>query len=133
MRNDKLFMSQGIEVRVPFFDVEMINNFLQVSENKKFGYRGSSKFILKNLFKKEIFNTTRRKWGLQSPLAKWMKKELQPYLKEILSSTYYEGSKKYINFDEVENLIKIHKEKYFNHLLLWSLVNLQIYLRKFKL
>ena len=133
MRNDKLFMSQGIEVRVPFFDVEMINNFLQVSENKKFGYRGSSKFILKNLFKNEIHNTTKRKWGLQSPLAKWMKKELQPYLKEILSSSYYDGSKKYINFNEVENLIKLHKEKYFNHFLLWSLVNLQIYLRKFKL
>ena len=60
-------------------------------------------------------------------------KELQPYLKEILSRSYYEGSKNYINFDEVEKLIKIHKEKYFNHVLLWSLVNLQIYLRKFKL
>ena len=133
MRNDKIFMSQGIEVRVPFLDVEMINNFLQINENQKFGYRGISKFMLKNLFKKEINLTTKKKWGLQSPLAKWMKKELQPYLKEILSRSYYEGSKNYINFDEVEKLIKIHKEKYFNHVLLWSLVNLQIYLRKFKL
>ena len=133
IRNDKMFMSQGIEVRVPYLDVEMINNFLQTSEHKKFGYRGTSKYMLKNLFKNEIHSTTKKKWGLQSPLSKWMKKELQPFLKEILSSTYYEASKNYINFDEVEKLIKIHKEKYYNPLLLWSLVNLQIYLKKFKL
>ena len=34
---------------------------------------------------------------------------------------------------QVENLIKIHKEKYFNHHLLWSLVSFQIYRRQNKL
>ena len=62
-----------------------------------------------------------------------MKKELQPYLKEILSPHYYSGSKNYLNFDEIQKLIMMHKERYFNHHLLWSLVSLQIYLRKNKL
>ena len=29
-------------------------------------------------------NKTKRKWGLQSPLAKWMKNELQPFLRTTL-------------------------------------------------
>ena len=132
-RNDAIFMNRGIELRVPFYDEEMINFFLKLNMHKKFGYMGKSKHLLKKLFKKEIVNTTKRKWGLQSPLAKWMKNELQPYLKEVLSPNYYNGSEKYLNFDEISKLIKLHKEKYFNHHLLWSLVSFQIFLRKNKL
>ena len=62
-----------------------------------------------------------------------MKNELQPFLKEILSPGYYDGSNKYLNFDEIHKLINLHREKYFNHHLLWSLVSLQIYIRQNKL
>ena len=132
-RNDAIFMNNGIELRVPFYDEEMINYFLKLNIHKKFGFRGKSKYFLHSIFRGEIYRTTKKKWGLQSPLAKWMKKELQPYLKEILSPHYYSGSKNYLNFDEIQKLIMMHKERYFNHHLLWSLVSLQIYLRKNKL
>ncbi len=132
-RNDAIFMNKGIELRVPFYDEEMINLFLKLSIHKKFGFRGKSKHFLYSLFKNEIYNKTKRKWGLQSPLAKWMKNELQPFLKEILSPGYYDGSNKYLNFDEIHKLINLHKEKYFNHHLLWSLVSFQIYIRQNKL
>ena len=34
LRNDKIFMSQGKEVRVPLLDMNLINKFLMFSENK---------------------------------------------------------------------------------------------------
>jgi asparagine synthase (glutamine-hydrolysing) len=132
LRNDKIFMDSGIEVRVPFYDVELLNNLMMMSTFKKFGYRFKSKDLLKKIFKDDIHSLVDKKWGLQSPLAKWMKGPLQNYIKEILSLTYYNSSN-ILNFDNIEKLIKIHKEKYFNPELLWSLVMIQIYLRKYQL
>ena len=133
LRNDKIFMNEGIEVRVPLLDLKIINNFLGLSEFKKYQYLFQNKGLVKKIFKNEINKLVRKKWGLQSPYAKWMKGPLQNFLKEILSEQYYSGSKKFINFENINTLIKIHKEKYFNPDLLWSLVMLQIFLRKFKL
>ena len=58
---------------------------------------------------------------------------LQEFLKQVLSKDYYSNSKNYFNFDEINKLIFIHKEKYYNPNLLWSLAMMQIFLRNFKL
>ena len=55
----------------------------------------------------------KKKWGLQSPIAKWMKGPLQPFLKEILNKDYYANSSKYLNFKNINHLIDLHKEKYY--------------------
>ena len=132
LRNDKIFMDSGIEVRVPFYDVELINNLMMTSTFRKFGYKFKSKHLLKKIFKDDIHSLVNKKMGLQSPLAKWMKGPLQNYIKEILSPAYYDSSN-LLNFDNIEKLIKTHKEKYHNPELLWSLVMIQIYLRKYQL
>ena len=54
LRNDKIFMDSGIEVRVPLLDLEIINNILMMSPSKKFGYKFHSKYFVKNIFKKNI-------------------------------------------------------------------------------
>lgn len=133
LRNDKIFADQGIEVRVPLLDQDIINSFLNLSEHKKFGYKFKSKSLLTNLFKDEIFSYSKKKWGLQSPFAKWMKNSLHKFLLEILNDGYYSNSKNYFNFQEISNLLKKHKEEYFNPDFIWSLVMIQIFLRKFKL
>lgn len=133
LRNDKIFAQSGIEVRVPLLDTGIINNFLQISEYKKFNYIFKSKGLLKKIFEKDIHSLVKRKWGMQSPYAKWMKGPLQNFLKEILSPGYYKESDKYFNFVEISKLITKHKEEYYNPHLLWSLVMLQIFLRKFQL
>ena len=133
LRNDKIFAQAGIEVRVPLLDVSIIENFLQISEYKKFNYRLKSKGFLKKIFEKDIHSLVKRKWGMQSPYAKWMKGPLQNFLKEILSPGYYKESNNYLNFKEISKLITKHKEEYHNPHLLWTLVMLQIFLRKFKL
>ena len=133
LRNDKIFMNEGIEVRVPLLDLNIIQNFLNISEYKKFNYIFQSKGLIKNLFKNDIHQLVSKKWGLQSPYAKWMKGPLQKFLYEVLSKDYYSKSIDYFNFDEIQKLIKIHKEKYYNPDLLWSLAMMQIFLRNFKL
>ena len=80
-----------------------------------------------------VVQTVKKKRGLQSPIAKWMKKELQPFLHDILNKNYYDNSKNYLNFNNIENLLKRHKEEYHNPHLIWSLVTFQIFLKKFKL
>jgi asparagine synthase (glutamine-hydrolysing) len=133
LRNDKIFMNEGIEVRVPLLDLKIVENFLNQSEFKKFQYKFESKSLVKNLFKNDIHQLVGRKWGLQSPYAKWMKGPLQKFLKEVLSKDYYSNSRDYFNFDKINELISIHKEKYYNPDLLWSLAMMQVFLRNFKL
>jgi asparagine synthase (glutamine-hydrolysing) len=125
-------MDSGIEVRVPLLDEDLINNLLMISSSKKFGYKFKSKHLMKKLFKNDIHSLVKKKWGMQSPVAKWMKGPLQNYIKEILSPGYYDSSK-YFNFDNISKLITTHKEKYHNPELLWSLVMMQIYLKKYRL
>jgi len=132
IRNDKIFMDSAIEVRVPLLDENLINNFIMMSSYRKYSYRFSSKNLIKNIFKKDLNSLVKTKWGMQSPLAKWMKGPLQSYIKEILSANYYNSSN-LLNFKNIEKLINTHKKKYYNPELIWSLVMMQIFLRKYKL
>ena len=133
LRNDKIFSNEGIEVRVPMLDEGIVNKFLNISEHRKFGYLFKSKSLLKKIYKNDIHSLTKKKWGLQSPFAKWMKNPLQNFLKEVLSEGYYENSKNYFNFKNIQNLIIKHKKEYHNPDFLWSLVMMQLFLRKFRL
>ena len=59
-------------------------------------------------------------------------KKNEEYVSEILSPDYYNSSY-HFNFDNIKKLIQIHKERYYNPELLWSLVMMQIFLKSFKL
>ena len=52
MRNDKIFMNKGIEVRVPFLDQEMIEKFLFLNQYTKIGFLNNIKPYIQNNFKK---------------------------------------------------------------------------------
>jgi len=131
-RNDNIFMHFGIEARVPYMDQKMIEKFLFLDVKKKYDNFYFNKGLLKKIFKNK-FVYLQRKHGLQSPLAKWMKKELQSFIKEVLTDQYYKASTEIFNFNEIQKLIKRHSEEYYNPDLLWSLVCLQIFLRNYKL
>ena len=133
LRNDKIFMSQGKEVRVPLLDINLINKFLMLNEKKKFGNFLRSKYLLKNLFRNDIHSLVKNKWGLQSPYAKWLKGPLNAFAREILSENYYSNSEKYLNFNNIQKMLVKHQSEYYNPALIWSLINLQLFLRKFKL
>lgn len=132
LRNDKIYSHRGIEARVPFLDKDIIQNYLMADDLKKFGFTFSSKKILKDLFKNELKDILKKKSGFNTPFAGWLRKDLYKFAKEILSKNYYNSSQ-LINFDECEKLLNNHKKNYFDPFLIWNVINLQIFLRKFKI
>ena len=104
-----------------------------MKERKKFGNTFTSKNLLKKIFNNEIHSLVKGKWGMQSPYAKWLKGPLNIFAKEILSKGYYSNSDKYFNFDNIQKMLLKHQREYYNPALIWSLINLQLFLRKFRL
>ena len=132
LRNDKIYSHNGIEARVPFLDKNIIENYLMANDLKKFGLSFSSKKILKNLFKTELQDILKKKSGFNTPFAGWLREGLFEFAKAILSKEYYNSSE-LINFNECEKLLKNHKKNYYDPFLIWNVINLQIFLRKFKI
>ena len=126
LRNDKIYANKGIEVRVPFLDKNIIENFLMLSDFKKFGLLFKNKNILINSFNKVLGMTVKKKLGFNSPFAGWLRDDLFNFASEVLNKNYYDSSN-YINLGECQKLIKKHKEKYYDPYLIWNLISLQIF------
>ena len=131
LRNDKIYSNKGIELRVPFLDKELINKYLMTSDFKKFGFRFRSKNLIINNFKKELQGTLKKKYGFNSPFAGWLRKELFDFANLVLSKDYYDSSN-IIDLSECKKLIYKHKNEYFDPYMIWNLISLQIFLRKYK-
>ena len=131
LRNDKIYANRGIEVRVPFLDQNIIEKFLMTSDYKKFGFFFNSKNLLKKSYKNELKMTSKKKLGFNSPFAGWLRNEIYEFAKSVLSKNYYDSSH-HINLDECQKLIHKHKKEYYDPFLIWNLISLQIFLRKFK-
>jgi len=129
-RNDKIFMNSGVEVRVPFLDQEMIENFLYIKDYKKIGFFQNNKPYLRSLFKNELNHLTKKKQGFDSPFSFWLQNKLFDFAKSILTKDYYNGEK-YLNYNYIQDFVKNFKRDGKNPYLLWSLIVLQVYLKKF--
>ena len=66
LRNDKIYANKAIEVRVPFLDKDIIENFLMISDFKKFGLFFRNKNILMKSYKKVLKMTTKKKLGFNN-------------------------------------------------------------------
>ncbi len=132
LRNDKIYANSSIELRVPFLDQKIIENYLMINDYKKYGpFFKYKNLIIKN-FKKELQININKKLGFNTPFASYLRSELFIFAKKILSKDYYNSSN-YIDFNECERLLNKHKNKYFDPYLIWNLVSLQIFLRRFGL
>lgn len=126
LRNDKIYMNEGIEVRVPFLDQEMIENFLFFSEFKKINFLKKTKPLLRNLFQDKLKNTLTIKKGFDSPFQVWIneKKNLDK-IKFFFSKEYY--SSDLVDYDMIFS--KLNK-KVKNSFEIFSLLMFQIFLKK---
>jgi asparagine synthase (glutamine-hydrolysing) len=124
MRNDKIFMSKGIEVRVPFLDQEMIEKFLFLESNKLHPFK--YKNFLKNLFKDDLKKTLTEKKGFDSPYVFWLKEEKNlSKIKFYLSKEYYNSE--LINYDEVKEILSKNKINFYQ---IFSILVFQIFLKQ---
>ncbi len=83
---DKMSMAVGVEVRVPFLDLDLVDLAAQIP--LRFKQRGrTGKWVLKQAMARalpaEILS--RPKTGFGAPLRRWLKRELRPLLHDVLS------------------------------------------------
>ncbi len=130
-RNDKIYGDKGIEVRVPFLDRKIIENNLMVNSFKKYGYLLRSKNLLLKNYKQVSKLTEKKKLGFNSPFTKWLKNEIYEFGKTILSKEYYDSSS-ILNLEWCRKILDQHKYSYCDPYLIWNLISLQIFLRKYK-
>jgi len=83
---DKMSMAEGVEVRVPFLDLDLVEFASQIPSYYK--QRGSEgKWILKKAMEPYLPGDViyRSKTGFGAPLRRWLKVELRDWLTETLS------------------------------------------------
>jgi len=94
-----------------------------------------TKIIFKETFVKDIppFLLKEPKRGWFSPGAKWLRRpKIYGLAKEILSESYYSGTKSAFNWDEVQKVLEDHKnKKEYNATVLWALMTFQIWAKSY--
>jgi asparagine synthase (glutamine-hydrolysing) len=129
---DRMTMATSLECRVPLLDDTMVDLSLGMPSNLKIRGR-ELKYVLKkalrDLLPPEILH--RKKRGFGAPVGAWLKAELAPLLKRILSSEQVRR-RGVFRPEAVEKTIALHeasREDHTDHLL--ALMNFEIWCRIF--
>ena len=130
--SDKMSMAAGVELRVPFLDLELVeyasclpNNILQKGVNNK--------WVLKKILEDFLPNNLiyRSKSGFGAPVRKWIKSDLQNISNDLLSKSIIE-SRGFFSYDRISKLIKDNNlNKIDASYLLLSIISIELWCRKF--
>lgn len=130
---DLMSMAQGLEVRVPFLDVNVVNFIFSLPDDYKIT-SSLRKRILQDAFRDvlpaELYN--RPKKGFEVPLLKWLRKEMKSLITDDLLSKKFIEEQNIFNYSEIEKL----KKQLFSrnpgdvHARIWGLVVFQWWWRK---
>ena len=112
-------------------DKQIIEDYLMIKDSKKYGLFFKSKNILLKNYPELIKFILKKKIGFLSPFSGWLRKEIYEFGKEILSKQYYDSSD-IIDLDFSQKLLNKHREGYCDPYLIWNLISLQIFLKKYK-
>jgi asparagine synthase (glutamine-hydrolysing) len=85
---DKMSMAEGVEVRVPFLDLDLVEFAAQVPAELK--QRGSGgKWILREAMKRHLPHEIvyRPKTGFGAPLGRWLREDLREWIRDVLSES----------------------------------------------
>ena len=110
LRADKMGMANGLEVRVPLLD----KNLVEFSENIPFSQKinlSNAKIILKQAFSGRIpdYLLKQPKRGWFSPGAKWLRRpEVLSKAREVLLPNYYKPTKEMFDWRKIEEILENH-------------------------
>ncbi len=131
---DLMSMANGLEVRVPFLDVEVVNFIFSLPSDYKIT-PDLRKRILQDAFKDilpiQLYN--RPKKGFEVPLLKWFRKEMKSLIMDDLLSQKFIQEQGIFNYAEISEL----KNQLFSsnpgdiHARIWALVVFQWWWRKY--
>lgn len=125
---DKMSMAAGVEVRVPFLDVELLRLADSLPSNLKIKGR-HGKWILKKAMEKDLPKEViyRKKIGFGMPLREWFRKDLKDFINDYLGEA---NLNKYDVFDskKIHELISGNAQEKDNSYILFSILCIQIWL-----
>jgi len=129
---DKASMAEGVEVRVPYLDKDLVEFSTKLPINLKM--KGKTvKYILKKVAERYLPHDViyRPKAGFGAPVRKWIVRDLDPMIKERLSKKEIEKYG-FFNADEVHKLIEDNKSgKVDASYTIWCLLAIQSWMRQF--
>jgi asparagine synthase (glutamine-hydrolysing) len=132
MLTDKMTMATSIECRVPLLDDRLVDLAGSMPSNLKIRGRTLKhilKTALRGLLPDEILY--RKKRGFGAPMGAWLKQELAPLLRGVLSRDSVER-RGWFRWDSIATTIAMHesnREDHTDHLL--SLMNLELWCRMY--
>ncbi|MEQ8239370.1 MAG: asparagine synthase (glutamine-hydrolyzing) [Cyclobacteriaceae bacterium] len=131
---DRMSMANGLEVRVPFLDHELVQNAFQLDAHLKANASGR-KLILKNTFE-ELLPTAllnRPKHGFEVPLLDWFRKDLAAELNELVFNEKTISEQAIFNWEEIKRIKKkLHSlDPGDVHVQVWTLYVFQKWYRQF--
>lgn len=131
---DLMSMANGLEVRVPFLDYEVVNYLFSLPSHYKID-KNLRKKILQDAFRDALpaalYN--RPKKGFEVPLLKWFRKEMKSLITDDLLSRKRIEEQGVFNYAEIEKL----KQQLFSsspgdvHARIWGLIVFQWWSKKF--
>ncbi|HWN44030.1 MAG TPA: asparagine synthase C-terminal domain-containing protein, partial [Thermoanaerobaculia bacterium] len=132
VKADKMTMASGVELRVPFLDHRVVELGGRIPP--RYRIKGwTTKYILKKAMEKHLPHEIlhRGKMGFPTPLARMFQGEMRPYVAEVLGSDRHLG-RGYFRPEVVRAMVSEHMEgKQDHHRVLWQLLVLEEWHRKF--
>jgi len=129
---DRMSMAASLEARVPFLDHRLVEYAFSLPSSVKL--KGTTgKYILKRAAEKYLPKSVvyRQKMGFGVPLGPWFRQELKPLLMDTLRSSKFRN-RGYFNPVKVEALLQEHMSgKKDHHLLLYGLLLVELWHRRF--
>ena len=132
---DLMSMANGLEIRVPFLDYEVVNFIFSLPGNFKM-HSGLRKRILQDAFHDilpiQLYN--RPKKGFEVPLLKWFRREMKSLIMDDLLSEKFIKEQNIFDYTEIEKL----KQKLFSanpedvQARIWGLIVFQWWWKKYK-
>jgi asparagine synthase (glutamine-hydrolysing) len=133
-RGDRMMMAGSIEGRMPFMDVVLASVIARFPDKFLIGRRGGKAILraaVANVLPPEVLN--RKKIGFRVPFNEWFRGPYRQYIRDMLTSEASHVAR-ICDGKLVRRLVDRHLAGRQNHeRILWSLVNLEIFLRTFKL
>jgi asparagine synthase (glutamine-hydrolysing) len=128
---DRMSMAHGLEVRSPFLDRELVELALRLPRAARvlgMSRKRALKRAVRDLLPAEILN--RRKRGFSVPLDRWFRSDLRHYVDTTLGSA---GARlrQHVVPEAIDRLLAEHHSGKVNHRdTLWTLLTLEIFLRR---
>jgi asparagine synthase (glutamine-hydrolysing) len=132
-REDRMMMAGSIEGRMPFMDVELARLIARFPDSLLSRSRGG-KAVLRSCMEKIVPSPIldRKKNGFRVPINEWFRGSHRMMVHELLSSNQSEV-RRILNASVIDRLIEDHlNSRHNNERVLWSLCNLEQFLRIYK-